>query len=170
MKKFLSMLPDLYFLRFPLLIALILLLFPYIALKTGASSLLGGIFDLAGSSYVKTAGRMFFVALVSLNVAWTILETFWLVVLYAPERFAVSRLTMRWTKRQHALAFALLAAPTLIGAFWESIARGRAALSALLVGAVAGIIVAALLLWAISVATDNQEGTREKTPGKTTPN
>lgn len=170
MQKFLSMLPYLYFLRFPLLIALILLLFPYIALKTGASSLLGGIFDLAGSSYVKTAGRMFFVALVSLNVAWTILETFWLVVLYAPERFAVSRLTMRWTKRQHALAFALLAAPTLIDAFWESIARGRAALSALLVGAVAGIIVASLLLWAISVATDNQEGTREKTPGKTTPN
>jgi hypothetical protein len=169
MKKFLSMLPYLYFLRFPLLIALILLLFPCIALKTAASSLLGGIFDMAGSSSLRTGGRMFFVALLALTVAWTVLETFWLVVLYAPERFAVSRLAMRWTKRQHAVVFGFLAVPTLFGAFWESTTSGQTSASPLLVGAVLGIIVALLLLWGINAATESRAKLRTDHPSQVSP-
>jgi hypothetical protein len=69
MKKFLAMVPYIYLLRFPLLFALILLLFPYVALKTAARSL------LAGGGPLRMGGRIFFVALLSLSVAWTILET-----------------------------------------------------------------------------------------------
>src|SRR5579864_8519159 len=126
MKKFLAMVPYIYLLRFSLLFALILLLFPYVALKTAARSLLADIFDLAGGGPLRMGGRIFFVALLSLSVAWTILETLWLVLLYAPERFEVSQMPTRWTKRLRALAFAFLAAPTLIGAFWESRASGQA--------------------------------------------
>src|SRR5260370_4413540 len=126
MRRLLLTLPNIYLLRFPLLFAIILLFFPFVALKTPSSSLFAGIFDLAGTSSLKTGGRMFFVALLALNVAWTILETFWLVLLYAPERFGVSQLPPKWTKKQHALVFALLAAPILVGAVWESATAGQA--------------------------------------------
>src|SRR5215469_4559555 len=169
MKKFLSMLPYVYFLRFPLLFALVLVLFPCIALKTSASSLLGGIFDLADSSPLKMGGRMFFVALLALTVAWTVLETFWLALLYAPERFAVSPLAMKWTKTQHVLAFFLLAVPTLDGALWESISSGEASRPPLLVGAALGIIVAFLLLWGINAATNSRAKPRTEHLNRVTP-
>jgi hypothetical protein len=156
MKKFLAMVPYIYLLRFPLIFALILLLFPYVALKTAARSLLAGIFDLAGGGPLRMGGRIFFVALLSLSVVWTILETLWLVLLYAPERFEVSQMPTRWTKRLRAVAFAFLAAPTLIGAFWESRASGQAPAFPLLVGAALGIIVAVLLLLGINAATERQ--------------
>ncbi len=162
MRRLLLTLPNIYLLRFPLLFAIILLFFPFVALKTPSSSLFAGIFDLAGTSSVKTGGRMFFVALLALNVAWTILETFWLVLLYAPERFGVSQLPPKWTKKQHALVFALLAAPILVGAVWESATAGQAKTYPLLVGAVLGVIVAILLLWGINAVTDRRVNSREE--------
>lgn len=156
MPRSISSLSYAYLARFPLTFAATLFFFPVLALKTPASSLLAGLFDLAGESSIDTGRRMFFVVFLALTLAWTIMETFWLVLLYAQQRIGVPALPAKGTKRVHSVVFAFLASPTLIGAFWESVAAGRAGAWPLVSGAALGLLAASTLLLAIDSATPSR--------------
>lgn len=156
--------PYFYLLRFPLVFSLVLVCFPLVAFKTAASSLLAGIFDLADASPFNNGCKMFLVALLSLMVAWTIMETFWLVLLYAHERFGVSPCTDKRPGKLHALAFSVLASPTLYFAYLETTRAGHISPEPLLTGAAVGILAAFLLLWAINAATPTRMTALSKGP------
>jgi hypothetical protein len=102
-----------YLLRFPLLTALFLIVFPYLALGTSASPLLENLFDLEFSGVL-------FVSLTAFLAAWSVMITARLVLLYCHIRFRVPRTNISpHILRRHIFLFGLLAVPLLLAIYWE---------------------------------------------------
>jgi hypothetical protein len=102
-----------YLMRFPLMTAIFLVGFPYIALGTGAAPLLQNLFDLAPTGIL-------FVTLTAFLAAWSVMVTSRLVLLYCHKRFRVPRTNISIHLRQsHIFLFGLLALPALIGIYRE---------------------------------------------------
>src|SRR5262245_45767675 len=102
-----------YLLRFPLLTAIFLTVFPIVALGTGAAPLLENLFDLGYSG-------IFFVTLAAFLAAWSVMVTSRLVLLYCHKRFRVPRTNVSTRLlRRHIFFFGLLALPAIIGIYRE---------------------------------------------------
>jgi hypothetical protein len=117
-------------LRVPLLVALLLIVLPYAAVFTSARSLLGGLFDL-------TPRGFFFANLAAIAAGWAVLFTSRLIVSAAHDRFLdVAAMRLPGTLPQWAVAFGLLAAPTMAAGLWMSPRRdlGRRGLAVLAAG------------------------------------
>jgi Patatin-like phospholipase len=109
-----ALLPYAYLLRFPLLSAVGLVMLAYVSLLTSARPLLAGLFDL-------TAVGVFWATLAAFLVAWTVMATWRLVLLYGSRRFKVVdagvRETFGW---DYQVRHGLLALPVVVGAVWMS--------------------------------------------------
>ena len=81
--RLVELLPYVYLLRFPALTALGLVSLAYLSFFTVARSLLENLFDL------RTWG-IYWVALTAFLIAWTIMVTLRLLLLYGPKRFGVA--------------------------------------------------------------------------------
>jgi patatin-like phospholipase len=102
-----------YFLRFPLMTAIFLIAFPYIAIGTGAAPLLENLFDLGFSDVL-------FVSLTAFLAAWSVMVTSRLVLLYSHKRFRVPRIRIgARLRRRQIFLFGLLALPMMTGIYWE---------------------------------------------------
>jgi Patatin-like phospholipase len=102
-----------YLLRFPLLTAIFLIVFPYVAIGTGAAPLLENLFDLESTGIL-------FVTLTAFLAAWSVMVTSRLVLLYCHKRFRVPRTNISiHLHRRDIFLFGLLALPALIGIYWE---------------------------------------------------
>ncbi len=106
-----------YLLRFPLMTAGFLIVFPYIAIGTGAAPLLENLFDLESTDIL-------FVALTAFLAAWSVMITSRLVLLYCHKRFRVPRTNISThLRRKHIFLFGLLALPAIIGIYWEIVSN-----------------------------------------------
>jgi Patatin-like phospholipase len=106
-----------YLLRFPLVTAGFLIVFPYIAIGTGAAPLLENLFDLESTDIL-------FVALTAFLAAWSVMITSRLVLLYCHKRFRVPRTNISThLRRKHIFLFGLLALPAIIGIYWEMVSN-----------------------------------------------
>ncbi|MGH9360569.1 MAG: hypothetical protein ACRD2T_01530, partial [Thermoanaerobaculia bacterium] len=113
MKAVRTGLQYLYFCRFPLLVALVLLGLAPLAVW-GAPSLLGGLFFLGGVGILLVTWTALF-------TAWVVLITLELLVRSAPYRFDVPALDLpAWLHRFRVPLFALLALPIAVTAVWLS--------------------------------------------------
>lgn len=115
-------------LRVPLLVALTLILLPYLAVFTSARSLLAGLFDL-------TPRGFYFVSLAAIAASWAVLFSVRLILSAAPHRFRdVAAVALPGTLTQWGIGFGLLAVPTAAAALWLSPRRdhGRRLLAGLL--------------------------------------
>lgn len=138
-------LPYVYLLRVQLLTIVLLLSFPFIALWA-APNLLRGIFDV-------TPRGMTFVALAAILASWTVTVTASQVLRYGPERFHIQPFPIRrpifngppgsWGQ---ALAFAILAMPTILAAAFVSKNDGTSTYLWLVLGAAGGGVLAAGIL------------------------
>jgi hypothetical protein len=114
MDKLLSTLQVLSLLRVPLLVALVLILLPYLAVLTSARSLLAGLFDL-------TPRGFYFASLAAIAASWAVLFTSRLILSAAPHRFqGVEEASLPGTLTQQAIAFGLLAVPVAAAGLWLS--------------------------------------------------
>jgi hypothetical protein len=131
-------------LRVPLLIGLALILLPYLAVFTGARSLLAGLFDV-------TPRGFFLVTVAAIAVGWTVLFTSRLILNAAPHRFRdVTPVSMPGTLVEWALVCSLLALPVIAACLWVSPRRdlGRRILAGVLAAAaMAGVFYAGLQLY-----------------------
>jgi Patatin-like phospholipase len=101
-----------YLLRFPLMTAIFLIVFPYIAIGTGAAPLLENLFDLASTGIL-------FVTLTAFLAAWSVMVTSRMVLLYCHIRFRVPRTNINpHLQRKDIFLFGLLAFPVLVGIYW----------------------------------------------------
>ena len=87
--------PYLYLARVPILTGLLLIALAPLSLFSGVQSLFRGLFDL-------NPWGAFFVALGSMLSAWTVMITFWLVASYAPLRFGVESIGIKFPPRRNA--------------------------------------------------------------------
>jgi hypothetical protein len=102
-----------YLLRFPLVTAIFLIVFPYVAIGTGAAPLLENLFDLGSTGTL-------FVTLTAFLAAWSVMVTSRLVLLYCHKRFRVPRTNVSiHLRRKHIFLFGLLALPVMIGIYWK---------------------------------------------------
>ena len=148
-------LPYLYLQRFPLLTALILVALTLFSLRSVFTYLLHGLYDLKPWGF-------FFVVLASLLTAWTAMVTFWIIAAYAPARFGTPPLGVTFPPgRVPVVLFAVLAVPVWIGVFHESVWT-----AGLVVALIAGIAIAALILWAVNAISKlplfDREGWRRR--------
>jgi hypothetical protein len=136
-----SILPYIYVLRFPAITALALVGFAYIAFLTDARSLLENLFDLS------TWG-VFWVSLVAFLIAWAVMATLRLLLLYGPRRFKI--LPFKITKRMSWSYFArhgLLALPVTVGAVLKSGEYAWLGVGGALMLAALGLFASLLVLW-----------------------
>jgi Patatin-like phospholipase len=109
-----ALLPYVYLLRFPALTAIGLVGLVYLSFFTGARSLLENLFDL------RTWG-IYWVTLVAFLIAWAIMATSRLLLLYGPRRFKV--IPCRVSKKIHwgyFTRYGLIALPIVAGAVLKS--------------------------------------------------
>jgi hypothetical protein len=113
-RRLIRLLTWIYLLRFPLLMALVLVALPVIAWFTEARSLLQNLFDL-------NSRRIFVVSLTAFLAAWSVMVTTRLARLYGAIRFRVApagiRSKLKW---RNVFAWSALAWPVTIGAVWQS--------------------------------------------------
>ena len=137
--------PYFYLLRVQLLATVLLLLFPFIALRA-APNLLRGILDV-------TPRGMIFVALAAILASWTVTVTASQVLLYGPERFHIRPFPVRrpffnespggWGQ---SLAFVILSLPTILAALYVSKNDGTSTYLWLVLGVVGGGFFAGVIL------------------------
>ncbi len=136
-----TLIAYLYLLRFPMLFLVAFLALPWVALRTNARSLLAGLFD------IDSGGRMFFVCVAAYTTAWSIMETWWLVMAYAPQRFGVPPFPVAFPfKWMNVALFSLAAIWVVIGVFYESSYLGDAPFWRFFAWAVLGVGFAFALL------------------------
>jgi hypothetical protein len=141
----LKLLPYLYLARVPILTALALVLLTPVALWSPTASLLGGLYDL------KPWG-LFFVALSSLLLAWTIMITLWLVAVYGYLRFGTGPTGLQFPPPQSAaIGFGLLAIPLWLGVFVTSDRKAALSIALLL-----GIAAAATILFVVNAVSQRE--------------
>jgi hypothetical protein len=134
-------LPYIYILRFPAITAITLVGFAYIAFLTDARSLLENLFDL------RTWG-IFWVSLVAFLIAWAVMATLRLLLLYGPRRFKI--LPFNASKRMSWSYFArhgLLALPVTVGAVLKSGEYAWLGVSGASMIAALGLAASLLVLW-----------------------
>jgi hypothetical protein len=106
-----SRLTYFYLLRIPIVSGAIFLLLPYLATRTTASSLLGGLFDVGGVGVWILSTTAFVLSL-------TIMTSAFLVLTYADSRCNVVEIKVDYPIRPvWYIVFGLLAIPTLVGAY-----------------------------------------------------
>jgi hypothetical protein len=125
----------LYLLRVPLLVGIAFVILPYIGLKTRASALFSGLFDVRGAD-VWTVATTAFV------LSFTLMTTWFLVAAYADRRCGTRALHIRYpiAKGWYFVA-ALLAGPTLTAVF----VTGRNGLGEFLLWSLVGFFTAVLI-------------------------
>jgi hypothetical protein len=138
-------LPYFYLLRVQIITFLALLSFPFIALWF-APNLLLGIFDV-------TPLGMVFVTLGAFLASWTVMVTAWQVFLYGPERFHIRPFPLGFSALKelpsrvgHSPVFAFFAAPVIGVAIYVSKSGGTSNYPRLLLGTLAGALLATALL------------------------
>jgi hypothetical protein len=144
-RKTIQHLTNAYLIRFPLLIAALLVIIPCIAFLTGASQLLENLYDLR-------PWGIYLVTLTSMLSALSVMVTLRLALHYSNQRFDTSATSISRQLGWHVIfLFSLLAAPTLAGILGETIKLREYSSPAenwLKVAAVIpGILSALLLLW-----------------------
>ena len=131
-----TVLPYLYFCRFPLVFALALALLPLVALQ-GAPSLLANLFWLSRSGIILVS----FLATLG---GWVCLITLEIILAYGPNRFGLPRPPLpRWLLRYRVPLFGLLGLPVILTAAL----RSPPPLFGNLRSAAAGIVLASLLFF-----------------------
>jgi patatin-like phospholipase len=138
-------LPYIYLLRVHVIVAIVLVALP---LFGRTSPLLNGLFDLEATSVTRTFVGMMLITLAALTTALTVLATSWNTIYNAPERFGASRIPwvrfpIQWPERE---MFSLLAAPAVVTVIWHSSQRSGASVVIMLLGAIAGIVLAIVAL------------------------
>ncbi|HZF37213.1 MAG TPA: hypothetical protein VE715_00180, partial [Blastocatellia bacterium] len=103
-----------YLIRFPLLTAAALIVIPYAAFWTDASSLLENLFDLSPVAIML-------VTIAALLAAWSVMVTARLTLTYSSERFGVAQPSIGPLGWRHLLLYGLLAAPIAAGIVYETI-------------------------------------------------
>src|SRR5262245_41884017 len=103
-----------YLIRFPLLTVAALIVIPYAAFWTDASSLLKNLFDLSPVAIML-------VTVTALLAAWSVMVTARLTLTYSSERFGVAQASIGPLGWRHILLFGLLAAPITAGVVYETI-------------------------------------------------
>jgi hypothetical protein len=110
LRRVFSVLPYVYLLRFPALTAIGLIGLAYLSFFTGARSLLENLFDLQ-------AAGIFWVSLVAFLIAWAVMASSRLILLYGSPRFKVAPLGVKQTfNRWYLVRHGLLAVPLTISA------------------------------------------------------
>lgn len=131
-------LPYFYLARFPIIAGLLLLALPPLSLFSGLRSLFRGLFDL-------TPWGAFFLALISLLAAWTVMITFWIVASYGWRRFGTEPTGLTFPpSRKAAVWFGLLALPLWLGILWESESSIKLILPLSL-----GVLAAVFIFWLV---------------------
>lgn len=153
--RILSLFPHLYALRVPLALALLLAFLPALAFATGARPMLAGLYDVAPSG-------MFVLTLLNFMAAWTLLLTSWMILAYAPLRLRCAALFEAPAEppRAWVLWSPLVALPNIVSALVYSRAASRAALTALILWTIAGVVASIALLWFIRSTARRLRGRR----------
>lgn len=136
-----TILPYVYLLRFPALTAIGLIGLAYLSFFTGARSLLENLFDLR-------AVGIFWVSLVAFLIAWAVMASSRLILLYGSPRFKVAPLGVKQTfDRWYLARHGFLALPVVTGAvlFARQNVRGGLPMAALM--ALLGLLASLGAVW-----------------------
>jgi hypothetical protein len=151
----LSLFPHVYALRVPIALTLLLAFLPALAFATGARPMLAGLYDLAPSG-------MLVLTLLNFMAAWTLLLTSWMILAYAPVRLRCAALfdVPPQPPRAWFIWSPVVTLPNIVAAAVYSRTVSRAALLALILWSIAGVVVSVGLLWLIRWTARQMRGRR----------
>ncbi|MBO0860081.1 MAG: hypothetical protein J2P21_16740 [Chloracidobacterium sp.] len=114
LQRLIQLMTYAYLVRFPLLMATAMIVIPYAAFRTNASSLLENLFDLSPVAIMV-------VTIAALLSAWSVMVTARLTLTYSSERFGVTQPRIAPLGWRHILFYSLLAAPIIAGVVYETV-------------------------------------------------